>query len=228
MKPPRLFVPILLAAALSTGAPALRAQAPAPHAAPAPEPGRPAEAPEAKGGEHEEHGGHHARITLFGQDLGRPGQFAVQVFNFAIFAGLLFFLLKGALSSAFKARAKDLEEKLTQAERERAEADAQIRELEARMAGLQAELDGIMAKAEADAQAEKERILEAAKAESAQILAQTQAEIDFQKRAAENELRGLVAELAVEAAAKRIQAQVTGDLAAKVLDRSIEQVGGGK
>ena len=229
MKLLRFFVPLALAAGLALGAPALRAQEPTEHAQVHPEgrtpEGRTPEGHEAKGEEHE---AHHAQIKLFGRELGKPGQFGIQLFNFALFAGLLFFLLKGALSSAFKARAKELEEKLSQAEREKAEADAQIQELEARMAGLQAELAGIMAKAGTEAEAEKERIIASAQTEAAQILAQTRAEIDYQQRTAETALRALVAELAVEGATRRLQNQVTGDVASRVLDRSIQQVGGSK
>jgi F-type H+-transporting ATPase subunit b len=249
----RPFIFLALLAGLALGAPALRAQEPAGHAQPAHEAkpegheakpegheakpeGHEAkpEGHEAKAEGHEGHaaageghgGAHHAPFIFMGKELGKAGQFGIQLFNFALFAGLLVFLLKGALSSAFKARAKELEDKLSQAERERAEADAQIRELEARMAGLQAELAGIMAKAETDAEAEKERILASASAEAAAIIAQSHAEIEFQKRAAEADLRTLVAELAIEGATKRLQNQVTGDVAAQVLDRSIQQVGG--
>jgi F-type H+-transporting ATPase subunit b len=216
----RPFVPFALAVGLCLGVSSLRAQEPAEQVQHEAQPG------EASHGEAE--GGHHAPIKLFGHELGKGAQFGIQVFNFAIFAGLLFLLLKGTLASAFKARAKELEEKLSQAERERSEADAQIKELETRMAGLQEELAGIMAKAETDAAGEKERILAAAKQEAAQILAQTQAEIDYQKRAAESELRSLVAELALQGATQRIQAQVTGETAQRILDRSIQQVGGAK
>ncbi|BDU75366.1 ATP synthase F0 subunit B [Mesoterricola sediminis] len=237
----RLLTPLAVTAALALGAPALRAQehGQAPvhetqptEAAPAHEAGH-GETPAAQGEGHAAaghdagHGGaHHTPLKLFGMELERGGQFLVQLFNFALFAGILFFLLKGALSSAFKARARELEDKLGQAERERAEADAQIQELEARMAGLQAELEGIMAKAGAEAEAEKARIIQSAQAEAAQIRAQTKAEIDFQKRAAEAELRTLVAELAVEGASRRLQERVKGEVAAQVLDRSIQQVGG--
>jgi len=252
----RLTIPLALAAGLVLGVSALEAQAPAPHAQqetaqPAAQPGGHEAKPEgheakpegheakpegheAKPEGHEakaegeEHEAHHAQISLFGKNLDKPAQFGVQLFNFAIFAGLLFFLLKGALSSAFKARAKELEDKLSQAERDRAEADAQIKELETRMAGLQAELAGIMAKAETEAEAEKERILQSAAQEAAQIRTQTAAEIEFQRRSAEAELRTLVAELAIEGATRRLQNQVTGEVAAQVLDRSIEQVGGSK
>ena len=174
-------------------------------------------------------GGHHGpEVKLFGHALGTGAQFAMKLFNFLLFAGILVALLKGALASAFKARTKELEDKLSQAERDKAEADRQIAELETRMAGLQQELEGIMAKAAVEAEAEKERILESAKAEAAQVLEQTKAEIDAQQRHAEAELRALVAELVVAGAARRLEGRVQGAVAAQVLDRAIEQVGGAK
>jgi F-type H+-transporting ATPase subunit b len=193
-------------------------------------PHQPAAQTEEGAAAEEGHAGHahHPEVKLFGKSLGTMAQFGVQGFNFILFAGILGFLLKGALSSAFKARTKELEEKLSQAEREKQEADRQIQELETRMAGLQQELAGIMAKADADAETEKERILESAKLEAAQILAQTGTEIEAQARQAEAALRALVAELVVAGAAQRLESRVQGDVAARVLNQAIEQVGGAK
>ena len=179
-------------------------------------------------GAHGEGAHHGPEIKLFGMVLGPFGQFMLKVFNFAVFFFGLFFLLKGALSSAFKARTRELQEPLGQAERDKAEGLAQIQELEAKMTGLQEELDGIMVKAERDAELEKQRVLEAARQEAGQILAQTRQEIEFQKRLAEQELRALVAELAVQGATDRLKVQVQGRTAEQVLDRSIDQVGGAK
>jgi F-type H+-transporting ATPase subunit b len=176
----------------------------------------------------EEAPAHHPAIVLFGHALDPLGQFGVTVFNFVLFAGILFFLLKGALASAFKARSKDLEDQLSQAEREKAEAERQVQELEARMAGLQQELETIMAKADADAEAEKQRILASAQEEAAQIRLQTRADIEAQQRSAEAGLRALVAELVVAGAAQRLETQVAGTVAARALDRAIDQVGGAK
>jgi F-type H+-transporting ATPase subunit b len=113
---------------------------------------------------------------------------------------------------------------LTLAEREKAEGEAQVRELEARMAGLEGELDSILSKADADAAAEKERIIEAARAEAEVILAQARSEIDFQRKSAEQELRALVAQLAVEGAAQRLQAKLQGPAAATLVDRAIDSI----
>lgn len=170
-------------------------------------------------------GGHHGPpVKLFGIELGTGAQFAIKVINFLIFAGGLIFLTKGVLSAAFKARAKELEDRLSQAEKDKADGEAQISELEAKMAGLQAELSGILQKAEVDSEAEKQRILEGARAEAAAIIAQTKTDIENQRKAAEAELRALVAGLATDGAAKKLKAQLQGATAASTLDRAIEQI----
>lgn len=179
----------------------------------------------APAGGHGEQAHHGPVIKLFGKELGAGAQAAIRVFNFLVFAGGLFLLLKGALSAAFKARTREVEERLAQAETDRLEGEAQLRNLEARMAGLQAELDGILSKAEADAEAEKARILEAARGEAAQITAQAQADITAHQRAAEAELRALVVELAVEGAEQRLKAQLQGPSASNAVDRAIASVG---
>ncbi|MDR0499550.1 MAG: hypothetical protein LBH03_07480, partial [Holophagales bacterium] len=60
------------------------------------------------------------------------------------------------------------------------------------------------------------------------ILAQVQSEIEYQKRLAEAELRKLVAKLAVEGAESRIQRQVKGDSAIRIMNHAIQQIGGAK
>jgi F-type H+-transporting ATPase subunit b len=207
----------------------------APEAHAAPEAGHEAQAHEGaahegathEGAGHEGGATHHApSMKLFGGTYGPFGIFIVQLLNFAIWGAGLFFMLKGALSVMFKARKEELITMLAQAERDKAEGEAQVKELETKMAGLEAELAGILSKAETDAEAEKQRVLEAAKAEATQILAQAQTEIGIQKRLAEQELRALVAELAIEGAAKRLEAKLQGPEAGKALDRAIQQIGG--
>lgn len=224
----RIALPLALASALFLAGPSLRSQE---HpAATAHEAGEHGSAPAASAHEGgEATGAHHGpEVKFMGKPLSTLGQFVMRLINFSIFGGLLFFILKGPLSAAFKARAKELEELLNQAEKDKAEGEAQLKELEAKMAGLQAELAGILAKAETDAEGERLRILETARAEAEAILAQAQSEIQFQKRLAEKELRALVATLAVEGATKRLEAQLQGDAAGRVLDRAIEKVGGVK
>jgi F-type H+-transporting ATPase subunit b len=231
MKLRPLAAPLAFASVLFLNGIHLRAQAHNP--APQSEPASSAPAAELHATEGPAHGteagAHHGpEVKLFGIALNQVGQFAVRVANFGIFFAILFFILRGALASAFKARAQELEEQLSQAEKDKVEGEAQLKELEAKMAGMQKDLQGIMAKSDADAESEKQRILSAARMEAGQILAQTQAEIEFQKRQAEKELRALVAELAIEGATKRLEVRVQGAIAEQVLDRAIQEVGGAK
>jgi F-type H+-transporting ATPase subunit b len=175
------------------------------------------------GGAKTQHGPE-VKLPFMHRGLTATEQFLLKTVNFIVFALVLIIPLKSVLAAAFKARAQELEERLTLAEREKAEGEAQVRELEARMAGLEGELDGILSKADADAVGEKERILEAARTEAEVILAQAMAEIDFQRRNVEQELRALVAQLAVEGATQRLQARLEGPAAATLVDRAIHSI----
>lgn len=247
MKTRSLILPSAFAAILLSATPALRAQAPAAsHSSPGDhgqDEGRssasssaspvktralheaqaPVEAaPEA--GHAPEHAEEHS-VKLFGFALGTLAQWIIQLVNLALFGGALWYLLKGPVKSAFANLRKDLEERLAQAEKDKAEGEAQIHELEAKMAGLKTELDEILAKAGVEAEAEKQRVLESARTEAAAILAAAESEITRQKQVASQELRALVAELAVEAAAKRLETRVQGATATGVTDHAIAELG---
>lgn len=148
-----------------------------------------------------------------------------KLINFGLFIGIIWMAAAAKAKMGFKARAEELEHALQQAARDKAEGEAQIASLESKMSGLQAELDGILAKAGKDAEAEKIRVIEAARAEAQAILAQTQSEIAFQQKQAEQELKALVAQLAVEGATARIQAKLQGASAASAIDKAITQIG---
>ncbi|NTW85372.1 MAG: ATP synthase F0 subunit B [Holophagaceae bacterium] len=227
--------PLALVAQAHPAPAAEKHEAPAAHQAPAAGHEAPAGTHAAPAGGHDAnaaaaHGEgavHHApAMKLFGKEYGKLGAFTVQLLNFAIWGAGLYFMLKGGLSAMFKSRKEELETLLAQAEKDKAESAAQMKELEVKMAGLEGELAGILSKADADSETEKQRVLEAARAEALLILAQAQAEIGFQKRQAEQDLRALVAELTVEGAAKRLEAKLQGPEAGKALDRAIQQIGG--
>jgi F-type H+-transporting ATPase subunit b len=238
----RLIPSLILGAALAVVPVALRAQA---HEAPkaeahdAPKHDAPAtgheaphgEAPAAHGQEHaaaghgeaqgsEAHGGGHG--AAHGPNY---KELALKLVNFGLFIGIIWFAAAAKAKAGFKARAEELEGALQQAARDKADGEAQIAALESKMSGLQAELDGILEKAGKDAEAEKARVIEAAKAEAQAILAQAQQDITFAHKQAEQELKALVAQLAVEGATARIQAKLQGAAAGSAIDKAITQIG---
>lgn len=171
---------------------------------------------EAHGASEAHGGGHHSGVDWKAEIF--------RLVNFALFAAGIWLLIGVGKKAAFQKKAQDIEHRLRQAERDKAEGEAQIRDLETRMAGLQQELEGLVSKAEADAEAEKTRVVEAARQEASMIVAQAGAEIAFKQKQAELELRALVAQLAAEAAAQRIQSRIEGE-ASKVLDKAIREIG---
>ncbi|MBI3130158.1 MAG: ATP synthase F0 subunit B [Acidobacteria bacterium] len=238
----RLISSLLLGAALAMAPISLRAQG---HGAPqqesheAPKHETPAaghEAPAAQGDAHAVAGhgeAHAAPADGHGEAHGAAAahhglnwkELIFKLINFGLFIGIIWMAAAAKAKMGFKARAEELEGALRQAARDKAEGEAQIASLESKMSGLQAELDGILAKAEKDAEAEKARVIEAARAEAQTILAQTQSEIAFQQKQAEQELKALVAQLAVEGATARIQAKLQGATAASAIDKAITQIG---
>ena len=234
-----ILLPLGFAVALSLSAPALRGQTPRPErvspgdhgqdraaepvaktralheARPEPKPEAPSEVASP---EHD--------VAFLGFTFGSLGQWIIQLLNLALFGGALWYLVKGPVKAAFANYRKDLEDRLAQAERDKADGEAQIQELEAKMAGLQSELDEILAKAGVEAEAEKLRVLSAARSEAAAILAAAESEITRQQQLASQELRALVAELAVKAAATRLEARMQGAAAQSVTDHAIAELGG--
>lgn len=170
-------------------------------------------------GHGEGHGAAGAHHGLNWKELG------LKLINFGLFVGIIWFAASGKAKAAFAARAKELEDQLQQAARDKAEGEAQIAALESKMGGLQAELDGILEKAGKDAEAEKARVIDAARTEAQALLAQAQSDITFAQKQAEQELKALVAQLAVEGATARIQAKLQGAVAAGAIDKAITQIG---
>jgi F-type H+-transporting ATPase subunit b len=233
MKPrhARILLVAVLSVALGLAGPALRAQhEPAQQtetvAEPASHESSNASSHVAEHASEAHSSGHGPAIEFLGHPLSPFWQFFIRVVNFAIFFAILYLALKGLLSSAFKMRAKELEEKLTQAERDRAEGEARIAEMEAQMAEMGKELEAIMAKAEVEALDEKARIIAEARQEATAILAQTRQDIENQRFQIEHELRAMIANLAVEGARNRIGSRLQGEVGVRVIDESIKQMGG--
>lgn len=168
-------------------------------------------------------------IHFLGMSLGIVGQFLAKLLNFAVFFAALYFMLRGSLKAAFKARKEEVEAQLNQAERDKAEGEAQIQKLDQRMRELELELEESRNKAEAEAEQEKQRILDAARQEAEQILEQARQDVANHYRLAEKALMEKVADLAIEGAKTRIQAQFKDkgeNLTRALMDQSIRQIGG--
>jgi F-type H+-transporting ATPase subunit b len=117
--------------------------------------------------------------------------------NFSLFLFLLYRTALPAVRNWAIARRDRIVDELEQAARARAEAEALKAEWERRMERMEHELAGIRDQALADAQRERERILQAAQATAAAIAADAE-------RAAAQELRKAIADLRAQVAREAV------------------------
>ena len=218
-----LAAPAPVALAQEHGAPATAAG----HAA-QPQPGQPV--PQEAGG----HGGapHSAAADVHGQDehggeahaVESPWALIGRLFNFAILAGSLVYLLRSPFAAYLGTRAKTIRADLANAEETRAAAARQLEEIEARMRALPGEIQALTERGKREIAAEEARIRESAEAERLRMLDQARREIDLQVRAAERMLRRRAGELVVDVAAERVRRTIGAADHSRLVERYLDQV----
>lgn len=148
-----------------------------------------------------------------------------RLFNFAILAGSLIYLLRSPFAAYLATRAKTIRADLTSAEETRAAAARQVTEIEARMRALPSEIHALTERGKQEIAAEEARIHSAAEAERQRMVDQARREIDLQLRGAERMLRRRAGELAVEVAATRTKQAIGRADEARLLERYLEGLG---
>lgn len=131
-----------------------------------------------------------------------------KIFNFAVLAGGLFFLLRKPVAALIENRSAGIRHKLEEAEHARARAEARLQEIEVRLGTVQQEVDALLAKAQRDSEAEEARILERAREEAARLQAKTAAEMESLKKQALGELGRFAAERAAAAAEEILRREI--------------------
>ena len=143
---------------------------------------------------------------------------------FLIFAAVLGKLGWKPLLAMIEEREKSIRDSVTSAEQARDEAQrllAQHQEL-IREAGRQRE--EIMKRALGDAETVKNDLIGQAKAESDRMVQKAKEQIEREKKLAIQELRGQVADLAVEAAARIVQSSMTPEAQRKLVHEFIDKL----
>jgi F-type H+-transporting ATPase subunit b len=129
--------------------------------------------------------------------------------NFAIVAVVLLWLFGKVLPPKFRANAENISSAIAKATSAKTEAYRQLREAEEKLKRLEQEVTQLRATAKQDAEAEAERIRNAAKADAQKIGAAAQSEIAAAERAARLELKAIAANLAVDGAESLLARQLT-------------------
>jgi F-type H+-transporting ATPase subunit b len=164
-------------------------------------------------GETEGEGGHES-----------PWALPARIFNFALLAGGLFYLLRSPLAGYLTQRGIQVRSELTSAANLRKEAAAQLAAVEAKMQALPGEIEALKRRGAEEIAAEEARIAGLAETERRRLLEQAKREIDMQLRIAEHDLKKRAGELAVDVATARVKRTITAADHARLVDRYVEQV----
>jgi F0F1-type ATP synthase membrane subunit b/b' len=145
--------------------------------------------------------------------------------NIAIFAGLLYFLLRKPVASFFEARSAAIKADLERAKRERAAAEAKLAEVEARLARLSDEQERIRTEAEAEVEAEQARVRARTDEEVRRIAEAAEREVAGALKAARADLQRFVAEQSVHLAENIIRSEMSEDDRKRIVGQYAEQMG---
>jgi len=157
------------------------------------------------------------------QTLGiHPSQLLINIVSFLI----LFFLLKKVLFAPINRVLEDRAERIKQdrdeAMRLRDEAAASQAMLEQRLANIEAEARDRMQAAERDARAVREQLLEEARGERDKVVQAGIAELRREREKLLTEVRDLVADLSMAAAAKIIEREMDVNAHRALIDDIVE------
>lgn len=144
---------------------------------------------------------------------------AWQVINIAIVVGLLVYLLRRPAPTFFNSRAKEIEDLLEKAMREKAEANDRLKEVEEKMAHLSVEVAEIERSSKESAEAERKRVLEEAEAAKERIRTDAAEEMERRLKDARRELRTYAADLAVKMAREILADNISESDEVKLQDR---------
>ena len=153
-----------------------------------------------------------------------PWALPARIFNFALLAGGLYYLLRSPLMGYLTQRGIQVRGELTSAANLRKEAAAQVAAVEAKMQALPDEIEALKRRGAEEIVAEEARISGLAEVERQRLLEQAKREIEMQLRVAERDLKQRAGELAVAVATARVKRTITAADHKRLVDQYVAQV----
>lgn len=147
-----------------------------------------------------------------------------RITNFAIVAVALILAVRKPLAGYLQARTEQIRTELADAKDKTAKAEVELEQATALLASLGDEVEKAKQDAKRAAEAERDRILAAAKTEAARIKEIAQREIDNEVENGRRRLYARATELSVELAHKKLEASMTEKDQTRLIDRSIEML----
>jgi F-type H+-transporting ATPase subunit b len=170
--------------------------------------------------------GHGGGSSIWDNYLNIPGFQAWKFFNLAVFVGIIVYLVRKPLTSAFKAKREKIRAELIKAEEEKQAALARLTDAEAKLARLDEEAKSVREKSAQEAAAEKSRIAEQTEADLQKIRVQAENEINRNAQQARADLRRFSAEESIRLAEERIKSAMNSEADARLVKANIQSIGG--
>ena len=170
-----------------------------------------AEAPAGEGG----------LLALLGID---PKTIIIQAIGFLVVLLVLWKFVFGKVGGLLEERRTEIATQSEQLRTDREELDRLTAETRQRLADIETEAQAKIQAAIEQGNAERQQILTQARQEADDEVARARSEIQREKDEAISELRGVVAELAIDAASKIISEELTAERHQHIIDASISRL----
>lgn len=158
-------------------------------------------------------------------DLGiDPKTILVQAVGFLVVLVVLWKFVFGKVGGLLEERRTEITTQLEQLKTDREELDRLTAETRQRLGDIENESQAKIQAAIEQGNSERQQIVTQARQEAEDEIARARAEIQREKDEAISELRGVVAELAIDAASKIISAELTPERHQNIIDASISRL----
>ncbi len=169
---------------------------------------------------HGEEGGHSSDRS------GDIKDFYTRIFNFAVMAIILFFIIKKTkLLNYFSERSEGISKKLEDLKRDKEEAERKYKEIEEQLRNFEAERDDIIEQYRKEGITEKDRIVAEAKERVEQIIAQSELTIEQEIESARNQLKKDIVDIASKRAQDILVKEMNESDQEKMVIEFVEKVG---
>ena len=153
-----------------------------------------------------------------------PKTILIQVIGFLVVLAVLWKFAFGKIGGLLDERRSQITTQIAQLKTDREELDRLTAETRQRLADIETEAQTKIQTAIEQGNAERQQILEQARQEAEDEITRARAEIQREKDEAISELRGVVAELAIDAAGKIITEELNAERHQQIIDASISRL----
>ena len=153
-----------------------------------------------------------------------PKTILIQAIGFLIVLAVLWKFVFGKVGGLLEDRRNEIATQIEQLRTDREELDRLTAETRQRLADIETEAQTKIQTAIEQGNAERQDILAQARQEAEDEVARARAEIQREKDEAISELRGVVAELAIDAASKIISEELNAERHQQIIDASISRL----